>query len=134
MEKYNILMREYPNETTGVLETLYNEKFPKSKKPSKAPNTTFKFKALGKVYDEKKVVRNYISFFSDVSKIIPFDEIRFVVGSSYFSTLPDVFPEKERECINGEYYINTKTSTERKKIHVEKVCEYLDINMVEIGE
>jgi len=134
MNKYDILMREYPNETTEVLENLYNEKFPKSKRPSKAPNTIFKFKVLGKVYNNKMFIDNYRSFFSDVSKIIPFDEMRLAIGSCHFSKLGDLFNEKDRECINGEFYINTKTSTERKIIHIKKVCEYMDVNMVEIME
>jgi hypothetical protein len=120
-------MKEYPKDLEVVVNNLYNEKFPKV---SKAPKTIFKFKVLGRNYDSDIFTHNYKLFFENISKVVPYETISEAVDSCLFSRENSKF--KFYEYINGEFYVNTKTTTERKIIHIRNVCDYLGLKMEEL--
>lgn len=69
MEKFKTLLECYPNEINEIINKLYQIKFP-NKRDNK---TIFKFKVMGKNYDNNIFTKNYIEFIKDISNIHPYE-------------------------------------------------------------
>jgi hypothetical protein len=124
MEKLQILINECPNELFEMVDKLYDEKFPKKKKNSK---TIFKFKVLGKNYDNDIVTKNYVSFMSDISKIHPYEMFKECIHEYYISKDESLL--KQSHKINDGLYVSGYSSTEVKIRHIMNICDLLGINL-----
>jgi hypothetical protein len=124
MEKLQILINECPNELFEMVDKLYDEKFPNKKKNSK---TIFKFRVLGKSYDNNIVTKNYVSFISDISKIHPYEMFEQCIHKYYISK--DGTQLKQSQKINDNFYVSGYSSTEVKIKHIMNICDLLGINL-----
>jgi hypothetical protein len=123
MEKIQQLIDKCPDELYDVVNRLYNEKFPKKK----GPKTIFKFKVLGKNYNDDIVTKNYVSFISDISKIHPFEMFTQCIHEYYISKDGSLL--KQSHKINDNFYVSGYSSTEVKIKHIMNICELLGINL-----
>jgi hypothetical protein len=123
MEKIQQLIEKCPDELYDVVNRLYNEKFPKKKEPK----TIFKFKVLGKNYNNDIVTKNYVSFISDISKIHPFEMFTQCIHEYYISKDGSLL--KQSHKINNNFYVSGYSSTEVKIKHIMNICELLGINL-----
>lgn len=125
MEKLQQLIETCPDELFEIVNKLYDEKFPKKKKSSK---TIFKFKVLGKEYDNDIVTKNYVSFLSDISKIHPYEMFEKCIHGYYMSK--DGLSLKQSQKINDNFYVSGYSSTEVKIRHIMNICDLLGITLV----
>ena len=125
MEKLQQLIETCPDELYEIVNKLYDEKFPKKKKNSK---TIFKFKVLGKEYDNDIVTKNYVSFLSDISKIHPYEMFEKCIHGYYMSK--DGLSLKQSQKINDNFYVSGYSSTEVKIRHIMNICDLLGISLV----
>jgi hypothetical protein len=125
MEKLQQLIETCPDELYEIVNKLYDEKFPKKKKNSK---TIFKFKVLGKEYDNDIVTKNYVSFLSDISKIHPYEMFEKCIHGYYMSK--DGLSLKQSQKINDNFYVSGYSSTEVKIRHIMNICDFLGISLV----
>jgi hypothetical protein len=125
MEKLQQLIETCPDELFEIVNKLYDEKFPKKKKNSK---TIFKFKVLGKEYDNDIVTKNYVSFLSDISKIHPYEMFEKCIHGYYMSK--DGLSLKQSQKINDNFYVSGYSSTEVKIRHIMNICDLLGISLV----
>ena len=125
MEKLQQLIETCPDELFEIVNKLYDEKFPKKKKNSK---TIFKFKVLGKEYDNDIVTKNYVSFLSDISKIHPYEMFEKCIHGYYMSK--DGLSLKQSQKINDNFYVSGYSSTEVKIRHIMNICDLLGITLV----
>lgn len=124
MEKLQQLIETCPDELFEIVNKLYDEKFPKKKKNSK---TIFKFKVLGKEYDNDIVTKNYVSFLSDISKIHPYEMFEKCIHGYYMSK--DGLSLKQSQKINDNFYVSGYSSTEVKIRHIMNICDLLGITL-----
>lgn len=125
MKKLQQLIETCPDELFEIVNKLYDEKFPKKKKNSK---TIFKFKVLGKEYDNDIVTKNYVSFLSDISKIHPYEMFEKCIHGYYMSK--DGLSLKQSQKINDNFYVSGYSSTEVKIRHIMNICDLLGITLV----
>lgn len=125
MEKLQQLIETCPDELFEIVNKLYDEKFPKKKKNSK---TIFKFKVLGKEYDNDIVTKNYVSLLSDISKIHPYEMFEKCIHGYYMSK--DGLSLKQSQKINDNFYVSGYSSTEVKIRHIMNICDLLGITLV----
>lgn len=128
MEKLQLLMEKYPEKVKSMVDSLYSENFKKKSK------TIYHFKALGKVYDNDVFTKNYINFLTDVSKIHGIEFFKLCINSYYISEDPNNFNSghKERNQIHkitDGIYVSGYSSTEKKIIHIQNICNLLGIQM-----
>jgi len=114
------LRKCFPAEV-GELEMRYEQLITKRK----APNTIYKFEVFGKVYGEDVFTKNYVSFFYDMNKVLSFDQINECLGDRIVSKYPGTFISSA--AIGNNFYINTKNSTDRKIIMIDKLCDHFGI-------
>jgi hypothetical protein len=124
MNKIDFLMNRYPNEFNELVNKLYEEKKPKKKKN---PKTNFKFRVLGKLYDDDIVTKNYVSFISDISKIHPFEMFVDCIGDFYI--FKKKVPMRQLYKENENFYVKGKSSTKVKIRHIKKICKKLGLEL-----
>jgi hypothetical protein len=128
MEKITELMEKYPTELYDMVDKLYNEKFPKKKNPK----LVFKFRALGKNYDEDVVSNNYKSFLSDISKIHSPELFGTCISNGYIYKGDKEIGDKQMKQmykIYDNFYVSCYSSTEVKIRHIMSIADLIGIDV-----
>lgn len=126
MEKINKLMEICPDEINKFINELYKQKFPKKKNKK----TIFKFKVLGKVYDNDVFTKNYIEFLIDISKIHPYEMFQHTSLKCYIAQTEENM--KQSHKITNDFYVTSYSSTHVKINHIKNLCEHLGVRLDEI--
>jgi hypothetical protein len=124
MNKIDILIKEFPDEFYQMVDALYDEKI---KKKVKEPSKSFKFRVLGKTYDDKITTNNYISFIKDVSKIHPNEMFEQCIKGLYISR--ELTDTKQLYKINDSLYISGYSSNETKRRHIMSICDLIEVDL-----
>lgn len=111
----------------NFLKWLINYMTKSSQKRKKNSKTIFKFKVLGKNYDNDIVTKNYVSFMSDISKIHPYEMFKECIHEYYISKDESLL--KQSHKINDGLYVSGYSSTEVKIRHIMNICDLLGINL-----
>lgn len=127
MNKLEILLENHNDDIMVLVNTLYNEKYPKKKVKKK--KTICHFKVLGNDYNDDIFVKNYIKFMSHVTVIKNYDKVKSVM-KKYISKNVEEFSKKCRDKnqavkLNSECFIKTYSPTKVKIKHIKKICEEL---------
>jgi len=122
MTLYEELNKYYPNEVRQLLEEFKKTKI--NENIVRRSKIIYKFKVLGRVYDDDIFTKSYKSFFEDISKVVSYETLYNLLGdtavsnSGYYRTY---------ESIGGKFRLNTDNSTARKIRFIDIVCEHLGI-------
>ena len=130
MEKIELLKREYPEELTNVVNTLYKIMFPIIKKKK----TICHFKVMGKKYTENIFVKNYINFLKDIAKIHGFKMFKECIQPCFIRKdkkrfLPTTSDKNQISQIGEGIFISTYSSTGKKIKHIKNICELLEMEL-----
>ena len=126
MDKLKTLLENHPNELHEVINKLYKEKYPLKKGKKKI----FKFRSMGKTYDNEVFTKNYVQFIKDISNIHPYEMFENSAVKSFISKTYENINQPHK--IKDNFYITAHSSTELKIKHIKKLCGLLDINITEI--
>lgn len=122
MTLYEELNNNYPNEVRQLLEQFKKGKI--NENVIRRSKVKYKFKVLGRVYDDDVFTKSYKLFFDDISKIVPYETLYNLLGDTAISKTPYY---RTYESIGGKFILNTDNTTARKIKFIDIVCEYLGI-------
>lgn len=117
---------------------LYNLRYAKKRKEK----DHYELIVGDKVYHNNSFQTTYLQFIKDFNKFLSDETIINSLGKSSAFTLTSVKVKAKEQGyfhkIDNRFYVNTKTSTERKIKHIKTIADHLklkvDLNKIEKGD
>ena len=124
-----LIKRGDRKEIINYLLTIMDDN-PKTYKPS----ITLKFKALGKSYDSRKSIDNYVNFITDLSNIHRYEMFEPIMKSFIAKTQDDFSNDHKPHAIkiNDNFYLSKKIGNIIKERHINKISETFNIPITKL--